>query len=108
MRAASSRPARTRRERRARSQIEAAHVTRASGIEPRTSTACVGVDHVVAPPARARSTSQMPFGDLALERAGRLDREPTLPNARRPGERHEAVLAQQTGNVGQLVLTADE
>ena len=33
--------------------------------------------------------------ELALERAGRLEREPALAHARRTGQRHEAVLPQE-------------
>ncbi len=47
-------------------------------------------------------------GELVLEGTRRLEREPALPDARRPGERDEAVLAQKGGDLGELVLAADE
>jgi hypothetical protein len=45
---------------------------------------------------------------LGLERARGLDREAALPDARRPRQRHEAVLAQQLDDVGDVLLAADE
>ena len=41
-----------------------------------------------------------PRAGLGLERAGDLDREPALPDARRPRQRDEAVLAQQLDHLG--------
>ena len=46
--------------------------------------------------------------ELALERAGRLEREPALADARRAGQRHEAVLPQELDHLGELRLAADE
>ena len=46
--------------------------------------------------------------ELALERARCLDREAALAHTGRSSERNQAVLAQQSGNVGQFVLAADE
>ena len=88
---------------------EAVEVTRASGSEPRTSTACARSRTASsAPPARANSTSQIAVRELVLERTRRLDREPALAHAGRPGERHEAVLAQKRRDLAELVLAADE
>ena len=49
-----------------------------------------------------------PVGELRFERARRLDREPALADARRAGQRHEAVLVQQRRDLGELVVAADE
>ena len=59
--------------------------------------------------ARARKLDQPhPVANLALEHARRLEREPALADARRPGERHQPVLAQQLDDLGELPLAADE
>ena len=46
--------------------------------------------------------------ELALERAGRLEREPALADPRRAGQRHEAMLPQELDHLGELRLAADE
>ena len=46
--------------------------------------------------------------ELLLEGTRRLDREPALADAGRPGERDEAVLVQQGRDPAELVLAADE
>ena len=46
--------------------------------------------------------------ELMLECAGGLDREPALAHARRPGERYEALLVQNAGELAQLVCATDE
>ena len=102
--------ARTHRERPGRSASRSRDVTRASGSEPRTSRACASRRTCVGRlrlPARS-STTQMPSGNSRSERTRGLHREPALAHARRPGERHEAVLAQQVGDLAQIVLAADE
>jgi hypothetical protein len=38
----------------------------------------------------------------------RLEREPALPDPRRPRQRHEPVLAQELDNLRELVLAIDE
>ena len=48
------------------------------------------------------------LGELVLDRARRLEREPAFPDARRPDERDETVLAYERGDVGELLLPADE
>ena len=59
--------------------------------------------------ARAREVDEPhAVRELVLERAGGLEREPALAHARRPGERYETVLAQEAGDLGQLVVAADE
>ena len=46
--------------------------------------------------------------ELALDRSHRLEGEPALADSRRPGQRHEAMLPQELGHLGELRLAADE
>ena len=46
--------------------------------------------------------------EVGLEGTRGLDREPALAHPRRAGERHEAVLVQKAGDLGELVLAAHE
>jgi hypothetical protein len=48
------------------------------------------------------------FRELLLQGARGLEREPALPHAGRPGERHDAVLTQKKRHLAELLLTADE
>ena len=45
--------------------------------------------------------------EVALERARRLDCEPALAHPRRAGERHEAMLAEERGDLAEVILAAD-
>ena len=59
--------------------------------------------------ARAREVDEpCAVGELVLERACRLDREPALAHAGRAGEGHETVLVQERGDRVEVVLAADE
>ena len=101
--------ARTRRARRARSASRSRDVTRASGSEPRTSTACASSRTAsAAPPARAKSTSQMPSGnscssERAVSTASRL-----LPTPGGPVSVTRRCSCSSAGDLAELVLAADE
>ena len=74
---------------------------RPSGSAPRTSRDWATTRTTsAAVVALARPTCQAPLPQLALQRTGRLEREPALADARRAGQRHEPMLAQESDHLG--------
>ena len=82
--------------------------TRVSGSEPRASTTFASSRTASGAPPPREVDEPGAVRELFLERACCLDREPALAHARRAGERHEAVLVQERGDLAELVLAADE
>ena len=82
-------------------------IARASGSAPRASRAAATRRSGVIRAFRSREVDA-PRIPLGLEGARGLDRQSALPHARRPRQRHEAVLAQQLDHLGDLLLAADE
>ena len=82
-------------------------IARASGSAPRASTAAATRRATSSGTSRSREVDA-PRAGFGFERAGDLHCESTLPDAWRPRQRHEPVLAQQLDDVGDLLLAADE
>ena len=84
-----------------------------AGDRARERVGAAGVDgggdeaHDVVRAARSREVDA-PRAGFGFERAGDLHRKSALPDAWRPGQGHEAVLAQQLHHLGELLLAAKE